>query len=570
MGMRNCLGVTAVTCCWPGEDLQSMGYVKLKKHLLSHGFSKQELDACNGRQALLYLWSTKQQVESDKENSSANVMLAAEAEAGAGAVAESAHDSMQIVVKTLDGKSLPIQVKGTDTCHTIMLAIQDINDVPPAHQRLIFGGKQLENDCILEYYGITDQSVLYSVLRLMPMAAPELPPFPVEHQKPFHEGSSAVTLIIDCEIYTDLLLETEDPVILLVTRALAPLAHQPSHSGYEHQLLKNQLFGSCSDAGNAAAVDWQAAATAEEVAALVDACIGAGDQDRLEALALDNLQSLALPTRLGLNAMLSCCTDDQLELIEQAFCTKLTNVSVQKSMSMLGVCDALCRQSRATCPSRDAELLLRLYGELPHAVVQMVLSHCQTPFWLCVLRHAFREDKLTEITLTPEDTNTSIIDKVAAQEGGCMFTCGLFAAQPSPARFSQIQIQQSEQSGMHSSKYELSFFGCRVHQLNSDILVVKDMKLPLEIWATSSPKSSVRVLFRDLKGQFCHLFVDPRQTVDALKEQYEAITGLPACKQRLIFNAMQLDGGMKLIDYGFGAATGFEALIHVVLRLGGD
>ena len=234
-------------------------------------------------------------------------------------------------------------------------------------------------------------------------------------------------------------------------------------------------------------------------------------------------------------------------------------------MSMLGVCDALCRQSRATCPSRDAELLLRLYRQLPHAVVQMVLSHCQSPFWLCVLRHAFREDKLAEITLTPEDTNASIIDKVAAQEGCCMLKGGLFAAQPNPTRFSQIQINQS----IKTSGAVETFFGCKMHRLESDILVVRDMKLPLEIWATSSPTCIVRVSVRDIRGQFCHLFVDPRQTVDALKEQYEAIAGVPSCKQRFIFNTQNLDDREKLIDYGIGAAyaTGSEALIHVIWRL---
>merc|ERR1712166_264577 len=114
-----------------------------------------------------------------------------------------------------------------------------------------------------------------------------------------------------------------------------------------------------------------------------------------------------------------------------------------------------------------------------------------------------------------------------------------------------------------------TFFGCKVHRLGFDALLVRDMKLPLEVWATSSPTRSVRVSVPDIRGQFCHLFVDPRQTVDALKEQYESIAGVPSCKQHFRFNAQHLDDREKLIDYGIGAAyaTGSEALIHVALTL---
>ena len=44
----------------PAADLQSMGCTGLKKHLLRLGVPREELDACNGKAALLHLWECQQ------------------------------------------------------------------------------------------------------------------------------------------------------------------------------------------------------------------------------------------------------------------------------------------------------------------------------------------------------------------------------------------------------------------------------------------------------------------------------------------------------------------------------
>ena len=41
-------------------DLQSMGCMELKKHLLTLGVPREELDACDGKDALLHLWECQQ------------------------------------------------------------------------------------------------------------------------------------------------------------------------------------------------------------------------------------------------------------------------------------------------------------------------------------------------------------------------------------------------------------------------------------------------------------------------------------------------------------------------------
>lgn len=71
-----------------------------------------------------------------------------------------------IFVKTLSGKTITVTVSPSDTIANLKEKIKTSEGISPEEQRLIFHGKQLEDNNTINDYGIMADSTINLVLRL--------------------------------------------------------------------------------------------------------------------------------------------------------------------------------------------------------------------------------------------------------------------------------------------------------------------------------------------------------------------------------------------------------------------
>lgn len=74
--------------------------------------------------------------------------------------------NMQVKVKTLTGRDIPVDVEAGDKVIRIKEMMEEKEGIPPAQQRLIFNGSQLNDEITIQESGIQAGASLHLVLTL--------------------------------------------------------------------------------------------------------------------------------------------------------------------------------------------------------------------------------------------------------------------------------------------------------------------------------------------------------------------------------------------------------------------
>jgi hypothetical protein len=113
-------------------------------------------------------WNWRRRKEKDDEeswNSEEEQKVAAEEQKGA-EKEEAEEKKMQIFVKTLTGRTIVLDVEGSDAIEEVKENIVEKGVVPWKNQRVTFAGKQLEVSCKLTDYNVQKEDTLRMVARL--------------------------------------------------------------------------------------------------------------------------------------------------------------------------------------------------------------------------------------------------------------------------------------------------------------------------------------------------------------------------------------------------------------------
>ena len=81
-------------------------------------------------------------------------------------VASPADGAYQIFVKTLTGKTILLWVTASESVFSVKTKVAAKEGLPPEAQRLIYGGRQLEDDKSLSDFSVGQEATLHLALRI--------------------------------------------------------------------------------------------------------------------------------------------------------------------------------------------------------------------------------------------------------------------------------------------------------------------------------------------------------------------------------------------------------------------
>ena len=75
-------------------------------------------------------------------------------------------DGFTVFIKELTGRTYTLIIGADNTVEDLKTLLNNQSNIPVNQQRLIFSGKQMENDRTMDYYNVRYECTIHLVLRL--------------------------------------------------------------------------------------------------------------------------------------------------------------------------------------------------------------------------------------------------------------------------------------------------------------------------------------------------------------------------------------------------------------------
>eukprot|EP00808_Paulinella_micropora_P015084 g20982.t1 len=126
----------------------------------------------------------------------------------------------RIFIRLLTGRSIECWIDISETVSTLKDKIYDKEGVPPENQRIIFAGKELENDRTLESYNVRSEANLHLILRPTPPGG-----WPQQTNKPSEDNGDAYSRQHNIEHRTEAVRGPQSEPAAALTHTTGMLPH---------------------------------------------------------------------------------------------------------------------------------------------------------------------------------------------------------------------------------------------------------------------------------------------------------------------------------------------------------